>query len=90
MYQTAVDMNCLSCVPEVKLNYLTLPMPPCPSTGWALATICGASLGARVCQSMTPARKRRGAVTADSISWVQLLVEAIVVMFKLVQPVQMM
>uniref|UniRef100_A0A8R7PJ43 Uncharacterized protein n=1 Tax=Triticum urartu TaxID=4572 RepID=A0A8R7PJ43_TRIUA len=62
---------------EVKLNCLTLPMLPSPLTGWALATMWGASLGARVCQSMTPARNRRGAATEDSISWVQLLVEAI-------------
>ena len=67
------------CVPEVKLNCLTLPTPPSPSTGWALATTCGASLGAKVCQSMTPARNRRGAATGDSISRVQLLVEAIAV-----------
>uniref|UniRef100_A0A8R7REF9 Uncharacterized protein n=1 Tax=Triticum urartu TaxID=4572 RepID=A0A8R7REF9_TRIUA len=59
---------------EVKLNCLTLPMLPSPLTGWALATMWGASLGARVCQSMTPARNRRGAATEDSISWVQLLV----------------
>ena len=64
-------------------------MPPSPSTGWALATIYGASLGARVCQSMTPARKRRDAATDDSISWTQLLVEAIAMMIKLVQPVLM-
>jgi hypothetical protein len=30
-----------------------------------------------VCQSMTPALNRRGAATGDSISRVQLLVEAI-------------
>jgi hypothetical protein len=32
-----------------------------------------------VCQSMTPALNRRGAATGDSISRVQLLVEAIAV-----------
>jgi hypothetical protein len=64
-------------VPEVKLNCLTLPTPPSTSTAWALAMMCGASLGAKVCQSMTPALNRRGAATGDSISRAQLSVEAI-------------
>ena len=61
----------------MKLNCLTLPTPPSPSTGWALATTREATLGARVCQSITAARNRRGAATGDAISRVQLLAEAI-------------
>lgn len=74
-----VDGGIYIYIPEVKLNCLTLPTLPSPSTGWALATMWEAILGARVCQSMTAARNRRGAATGDSISWVQLLVDAIAV-----------
>jgi hypothetical protein len=74
---TYVPRPCSRCLPEVKLNCLTLPTPPSPSTGWALATTSATSLGARVCQSITAARNRRGAATGDAISKVQLLAEAI-------------
>ena len=73
----AVGWACRGHLPEVKLNCLTLPTPPSPSTGWALATTWEASLGARLCQSNTAARNRRGAATGDAISSVQLLAEAI-------------
>jgi hypothetical protein len=75
-------------IPGVKLNCLTLPTAPSPSTGWALATTSATSLGARVCQSITAARNRRGAATGDAISRVQLLAEAIAAVINLSRSVQ--
>ena len=76
-----VDWACCGHLHEVKLNCLTLPTPPSPSTGWALATTWEATLGARVCQSITAARNRRGAATGDGISRVQLLEAMLVVVW---------
>jgi hypothetical protein len=59
-------------IPGAKLNCLVLPMPPSPSTGAALTILSEAILGARLCQSMTAALKRRGATTAVSNSADQL------------------
>ena len=59
----------------MKLNCLTLPTWASLWTMWAPATTWEASFGAKVCQSITAARNRRGAATGDVISRVQLLVD---------------